>query len=204
MPSGLSGSGIGSPAAVLCTNCTPPNFVDRNDSLCVSTCVYQNASIINTTSFTICEAANTTTCPTWKRLGSGTFSCMSACSDAILKYNFNNLCVATCRNETSKFLSGDGSSCVSACQYGYVINGSQLQCLNSSSQCLWPNALYIAPSQDATNKYCSTLCPSGTYLNRADQNCVSSCSYRNASQTSGNNVCETPANATNCPFLVYS
>jgi hypothetical protein len=88
--------------------------------------------------------------------------------------------------------------CVSTCSFGYQVVGSVLQCV---SACAWPSALYIDTTYSATLLRCAASCPSSTFLNRATQSCISSCGYLNASLLNGNQICETPGNATNCPFL---
>jgi hypothetical protein len=145
----------------------------------------------------VCEAANSTTCPYFKSNGSA-FTCMAAC-DSINKYNLSDLCVTTCRTTSNSFLSTDGVNCVASCSFGYQIYGSELQCV---TVCPWPNALYINTTYSSTINFCSASCPTNDYLNRADQNCVSSCSYLNATLITGNTVCEVADNATNCPYYV--
>jgi len=47
---------------------------------------------------------------------------------------------------------------------------------------------------------CASSCPtSAIYLNRADQNCLSSCSYQNVS--GGAIICESSSDSINCPFF---
>ena len=120
---------------------------------------------------------------------------MAAC-DTTNKFNLSNLCVTTCRNESSPFLAADGVNCASTCSFGYSLAGPETQCI---STCTWPSAFYVNSSYSLTVKMCSSSCPSGTFLNREDQNCVSSCSYVNATQIGGNTVCEV-VNGTHCPY----
>jgi hypothetical protein len=124
---------------------------------------------------------------------------MSAC-DTTNKYNLSNLCVTQCYNEsTSKFIETDGVNCVTTCAVGYSYAAPTYTCV---AACAWPNALYINSTYDATRKLCTTTC-AGLFLNRADQNCIASCSYVNSTLTGGNTVCETAANLTNCPYYTY-
>jgi len=138
--------------------------------------LYQNDSSINGIEYHICEDANSTNCPYIKRNGDVEFTCLSSC-DATNKYNLSGLCVSTCFNESRKFLSSDGSNCVSSCSVGYSVVGSEAQCVLA---CSWPNAFFVDTNYDSSEKRCNTSCPSGTYLSRSNQNYVSSCGYRNS------------------------
>ena len=68
--------------------------------------------------------------------------------------------------------------------------------------CAWPNAKFL-DTYDGTILRCDPSCPANTFLSRADQSCLSSCDYRNATQDGGNTVCEVAGNGTNCPFLKF-
>ena len=56
LPYGIQTSYVGSPLTYLCSSCV--TFINRNDSKCVSTCTYQNATTINSSAITVCEVAN--------------------------------------------------------------------------------------------------------------------------------------------------
>ena len=174
-------------------------FIDRASQQCEESCLYQNETTIGGVAYRVCEAANTTTCPYLKRSGV-VYLCMAAC-DTTNKYNLSGLCVTTCLNETRKFLGSDGVNCVPSCSFGYAVSGSEAQCV---STCSWPNAFYVDQTYHLSEKRCSGSCPANTFLSRSTQDCLSACGYRNSTLTGGNTVCETPGNATNCPFLFHA
>ena len=115
-PFGISTTSLGSPAAYKCMACA--TFIQRNDSKCVATCSYQNATTINSTAITICEVANSSTCLYYTRKDTANFTCMAACNSTY-PFNFSKLCVSTCKNESSKFLATDGINCAATCSVGY-------------------------------------------------------------------------------------
>ena len=123
------------------------------------------------------------------------YLCTSPCNLSINWNSSAHQCVTACLSDF-KFING--SSCSSSCDFAFQVSGSNLTCVSS---CSWPSALHINSVIDNSTKECSSGCPSGTFLNRTEQNCVSSCEYLNTTLINGNQVCETPGNLTNCPFL---
>ena len=84
----------------------------------------------------------------------------------------------------------NGSQCLNNCSVVY--NSTNFSCISSYP---WPNALHINNTYSNMTKTCAASCPSGTFLNRNDSNCLSTCDYRNATLINGNTICESPGTA---------
>ena len=84
LPFGIQTTSIGSPATYICSACSSPNFIQRSNSSCVTSCQYVNSTSVNSTSITVCETpANATNCPYYTYLNATAFTCLSTCGSLL-------------------------------------------------------------------------------------------------------------------------
>ena len=102
------------------------------------------------------------------------------------------MCVTSC---SGSYPVTNGSQCSASCDTAYEVQEDELVCVAS---CAWPSALYLDEAISSSVKKCAAACPSGKFLSRDDQDCLSTCDYRNGT------ICEATDDGTNCPKLKFA
>ena len=123
LPFGIQTTSIGSPATFICSACASPNFIQRFNSSCVTSCQYVNSTSVNSTSITVCETpANATNCPYYTYLNATAFTCLSTCGSLLTGQ--------TCCTTTLPLVPSAGSIvCQATCSPTiYILNGTINQC----------------------------------------------------------------------------
>ena len=123
LPFGIQTTSLVSPAAFICSACVSPNFIQRSNSSCVTSCDYVNATSVNSTSVTICETPGDATFCHFLKFAqvSDTFlTCVSACLATELVYTNSTFsqCVTSCPAD-AKYIQVDQTSCGTTCSTGF-------------------------------------------------------------------------------------
>ena len=122
-PDGITTTLLGSTGAYLCQTCTSPNFIQRSNSSCVTSCTYVNSTTVNSTAVTICEVnTDTTNCHYQQYLNATAYTCLSTCGNVISG--------TICCPAAAPLVASVGSQvCIATCSPTlYIANGSINQC----------------------------------------------------------------------------
>ena len=83
-PFGIQVTSLGSSGAYICSACASPNFVQRSNSSCVTSCSYVNTSQVNGSWINVCEiTSDTTNCHYQQYLNSSAYTCNFTCNVVI-------------------------------------------------------------------------------------------------------------------------
>ena len=193
-PFAIQTTTLGSSGAYLCSACASPNFVNRADSKCVTSCGYVNTSQVNSSWINVCEVtSDSTNCHYQQYLNATAYTCNSTCNVVIS----GTIC---CPSSAPLVASAGSQVCVNTCSPTiYYINGTINQC---NATCALPFGIQTTGLGSPVAYTCSAC---ANFVQRSNSSCVTSCAYVNSTTVNSTAVvvCETAANATNCPYYTY-
>ena len=115
--------------AFACSACASPNFVNRADSKCITSCVYVNTSQVNGSWINVCEvSSDSTNCHYQQYLNATAYTCNSSCNVVIS----GTIC---CPSSTPLVASAGSQACINTCGSNtYFVNGTINQCNATCAQ----------------------------------------------------------------------
>ena len=110
---------LGTSNAYLCSACASPNFVNRADSKCITSCTYVNTSQVNGSWINVCEVtSDSTNCHYQQYLNATAWTCNSSCNVVIS----GTIC---CPSTAPLVASAASQACINTCGSNiYYVNGT--------------------------------------------------------------------------------